>query len=174
VRAPLALGEPAPPFSLPAADGAVRTLGSFEEPLLLVVFTSTVCPVAVAYEGRLAHLARAHAGRLAIAAIDPRLGDEEPAARRAAVLAKELPFPYLWDDTQAVARAYGAACTPDPFLFDAGRRLVYAGRIDDAWKDETKVARRDLAAAIEAALAGRPIDLDVRPATGCAIRWRDG
>ena len=81
-------------------------------------------------------------------------------------------FPYLHDEPQDVARAFGAVCTPDIFVFDAQRRLAYRGRIDDSWKDESKVTRRELATAIEALLAGKRPSPEQRPSMGCSIKWR--
>jgi peroxiredoxin len=172
----LAIGDPAPPFDLPGTDGRTRSLGSFEEPALLVLFTCNHCPVAVAYEDRLIALARDYAGRLGIAAINPNDASSHPDDSMDKMIerarAKGFPFPYLRDEAQTVARAYGARCTPDPFLFGPDRRLAYAGRIDDSWKDERAVTRRDLRAAIDAVLEGRAIGGEVRPATGCSIKWR--
>jgi hypothetical protein len=85
---------------------------------------------------------------------------------------KGFPFPYLRDETQAVARAYDAACTPDPFVFDAAQRLVYNGRIDDDWKEPAKAKRHDLRRALDAVLAGEPLDFEPVPSMGCSIKWR--
>ena len=85
---------------------------------------------------------------------------------------KGFNFPYLRDESQAVARAYDAACTPDVFVFDAARKLVYNGRIDDNWKDERAVTRRDLESVLDAMLAGRAHGVDVVASMGCSIKWR--
>ena len=85
---------------------------------------------------------------------------------------KGFNFPYLFDETQQVARAYDAACTPDVFVFGPDRKLVYNGRIDDSWQDEGAVTRRDLRAVIDATLEGRPHGLDVVPSMGCSIKWK--
>ena len=81
-------------------------------------------------------------------------------------------FPYLRDESQTVARAYDAACTPDIFVFDAARTLRYNGRVDDNWKDATQVKQRDLRRAIDRILEGAPLDFPVQPALGCSIKWR--
>ena len=82
-------------------------------------------------------------------------------------------FPYLYDETQDVARAYSAACTPDTFVFDGERRLVYRGQLDDSRpKNDLPVTAADVRAAVDAVLAGRPVDPDQRPSIGCGIKWR--
>lgn len=173
---PLEVGDRAPAFSLPGVDGRTWSLESFSEPALLVVFTCNHCPISVAYETRLVELARDYAGRVGVAAINPNddVAYPEDSFENMKVRARErgFPFPYLRDASQEVARAYGAQCTPDPFLFDRDRRLVYAGRIDDSPRDPARVSRRDLRLAIDATLAGRPVQIDVRPAVGCSIKWR--
>jgi len=172
----LALGSPAPAFSLPGVDGRTWSLGDFREPLLLVVVTCNHCPVAVAYEERLVALAKEYAGKLAVVAINPNDASTHPGDSFDAmkVRAKErgFPFPYLRDESQDVARALGAGCTPDPFLIDASRKLVYAGRIDDSSRDPSRVTSRDLARAIDRTLAGQPIDFAVHPAMGCSVKWK--
>jgi len=85
---------------------------------------------------------------------------------------KGYAFPYLWDEEQAVARALGAVCTPDFFLFDHHRRLVYRGRMDDNWKDPTHVTRHDLREAIEGILADREPLQPQHPSLGCSIKWK--
>ena len=81
-------------------------------------------------------------------------------------------FPYLHDEPQTVARAFGAVCTPDIFVYDRDRRLAYRGRIDDSWKDESKVTRRELATALDALLEGGKPGVAQRPSMGCSIKWR--
>lgn len=173
----LSIGDLAPGFSLAATDGSVVSLASLREPAVLVVFTCNHCPVAVAYEDRLIALAREYAGRVAVVAVNPnddrKVPDDSMAKMRERAVEKGFPFPYVRDDTQEIARAYDARCTPDPFLLDRDRRVAYAGRIDDSWKDEARVTRRDLRDAIEAVLADQPVDrAEIRPATGCSIKWR--
>jgi len=85
---------------------------------------------------------------------------------------KAYGFPYLLDETQDVARAFNAVCTPDIYVFDADRRLAYHGRIDDNWQQPAKVKRRELAGAVDALLAGRAPEREQQPAIGCSIKWR--
>lgn len=172
----LSLGSPAPAFSLPGVDGRTWSNADFTEPLLLLVVTCNHCPVAIAYEERLVAFAKAYAGRVALVAVNPNDASTHPGDSFDAmkVRAKErgFPFPYLRDESQEVARALHAKCTPDPFLFDASRRLVYAGRIDDSARDPSRVTSRDLERAADLALAGRAIDFPVSPAMGCSVKWK--
>jgi peroxiredoxin len=172
------LGTPAPAFSLPGVDGKTYTLQSFADAkLLVVVFTCNHCPYAQALEPRFMQLARDYAPRgvrfVGINSNDAaKYPDDafEPMQRRAET--HGWVFPYLHDEAQSVARAYDAACTPDIFVFDAARKLVYNGRCDDNWKEPASVTRKDLARALDLALAGRPVDFDVHPALGCSIKWK--
>ncbi|MEO0323584.1 MAG: thioredoxin family protein [Myxococcota bacterium] len=174
----LPVGTSAPPFALPGVDGATHRLEDFADArALVVIFTCNHCPYAVALEDRFIALqeeTRVAGVRLvAISANDAR---NYPAdsfeAMKARSEAKGFNFPYLYDESQAVARAYDAACTPDPFVFDASRKLVYNGRVDDSWRDASRVTRRDLRAAIDHALAGTALDFEAQPALGCSIKWK--
>jgi peroxiredoxin len=172
------VGTPAPDFSLAGVDGRTWSLASFAEAaVLVVVFTCNHCPYAIANEDRLVDLATRYAGRgVAFVAINPNDADAYPEdsfdAMRVRADERGFPFPYLRDETQEVARAYDAACTPDIFVFDADRRLVYNGRVDDNWQDPSRVVRHDLATAIEDALAGRALTFAPVAAMGCSIKWK--
>ena len=180
----LPLGTAAPDFSLPAANpdvaGATVALADVAEGArgLVVVFTCNHCPYAVHIEPRLVALARAWAesgvATVAISSNDaeayPADGFEEMAERAAR---EGYPFPYLYDESQETARAYGAACTPDLYLFDAARRLVYRGRLDDG-RPGREPTTSDLDDAVRALLDGREPAADQAPSIGCSIKWRDG
>jgi peroxiredoxin len=174
----LPLGTKAPPFRLTGVDDRTYDLDSFRDArALVVVFTCNHCPYAKAYEKRFVELAGDYRERgVAFVAINPNddRGYPEDSFENMKARAKErgFDFPYLRDDTQEVARAYGAVCTPDVFVFDEARALRYAGRVDDNWRDESGVKRRELRDALDAILANRPIDFDVTPAMGCSIKWR--
>ena len=172
----MALGTPAPPFSLPGTDGESRDLASFESDVLVVVFTCNHCPYAIACEDRLIAFALDYRGRAELVAINSNDSKRYPADSFAAMAeraeAKGFDFPYLHDETQAIARAYDAVCTPDPFVFDRDRMLVYNGRIDDNWRNEAAVTQKDLRSAVDAALEGRSVDFEVVPSMGCSIKWR--
>ncbi len=171
-------GASAPDFSLVGVDGRTYSLASFAEAsVLVVVFTCNHCPYAIANEDRLIDLATRYTDRgVAFVAINPNDADAYPEdsfdAMRVRADEKGFPFPYLRDETQEVARAYDAACTPDIFVFGGDRRLVYNGRVDDNWQDASRVVRRDLATAIEDALAGRALTITPVAAMGCSIKWK--
>lgn len=144
---------------------------------LLVVFTCNHCPYANAQWPRVVRLAQ-HGRELGIntvainANIHPEYPADAPEKMKKKIIELGIDFPYLVDETQEVARAFKAQCTPDPYLFDARQRLVYHGRIDDNWQDEGKVTREELRAAMENLAAGRPVAGEQHPAMGCSIKWR--
>jgi len=172
------LGTPAPPFRLPGVDGKTYALASFDDArVLVVVFTCNHCPYAKAAEERLVELQRDYASRgVRLCAINSNDAVAYPGdsfdAMKARAADRGFPFPYLWDETQEVARAYDAACTPDIFVFDAERHLAYNGRLDDSWQDPARVTRHDLRDALDRVLEGRPVDFDVVPSMGCSIKWK--
>lgn len=173
------VGTPAPPFTLPGTDGRTHSLEDFAEATaLVVVFTCNHCPVAKAYEDRLVALSSDYGDRgVRLVAINPNDATSHPQDSMEAMVVraaeKGFDFPYLRDESQDVARAYDAACTPDVFVFGPERTLVYNGRIDDSWQDEAKVERRDLRRVLDMILEGRPHGLDeVVPAMGCSIKWK--
>lgn len=174
----LPLGASAPPFSLIGVDDRTHSLESFAQaPVLVVVFTCNHCPAAKAYEDRLIAIRRDYESRgVRMVAINPNDDRSHPddsfENMKIRAQEKRFNFPYLRDETQEVARAYGAACTPDPFVFDRTRKLVYRGRIDDSMQSPQKATKHDLRRAIELALQGRRPDFDVYPAVGCTIKWR--
>lgn len=172
-------GTPAPPFSLPATDGKTYSLDDFASAkVLVVVFTCNHCPYAQAVEDRLVRFQADYGGRgVRLVAINPNDDHNYPEDSFEKMVErardKRFNFPYLRDATQAVARAYDAACTPDFFVFGPDRRLAYNGRFDDSWKDESKVTRRDLAEVVEGLLADRAPSLpELVPSMGCSIKWK--
>jgi peroxiredoxin len=174
--ATLAIGAEAIPFDLPGVDGSQHSLEQYaDKPVLVVVFTCNHCPSAVAWEDRLIQLQRDYADRgvafVAINANDPVKypGDNFDAMVERAQT-HEYPYPYLQDLPQSTARAYGAQRTPEVFVFDAGRRLVYHGAPDDN-REAEQVGRHYLRDAIVAALAGQPAPVAETPAVGCTIKW---
>jgi peroxiredoxin len=176
------LGSKAPDFALPEPlSGQTVGLSDFaESDGLLVMFICNHCPYVQHLRHALADLGRDYAGsRLGIVAISsndiathPTDGPDE-----IAVEAKDLDyrFPYLYDERQEVAKAYGAVCTPDFFLFDADRTLVYRGRFDETRPNMPgQVTGSDLRGAIEAVLAGEAVTGDQMPSMGCSIKWKAG
>jgi len=173
----MAVGTQAPAFALPATDGKTYDLSAFSDAtVLVVIFTCNHCPYAKACEDRLIALQHDYANKgVRLVAINPNNAVSHPEdsfeAMKVRAQEKQFNFPYLRDESQEVARAYDAACTPDIFVFDAQRKLVYNGRIDDNWQDERKVTARDLARAIECVLARQPLTFKVVPSMGCSIKW---
>ena len=170
----LKLGERCPTFSLPGTDGKLH--GPASATPLMVVFLSTECPYVMATQARINTYAKQYLGRITVIAINANDVDshakESLADMRAQAQGQGFNFPYLKDEPQSVTRAFGAACTPDFFLFDAARTLVYRGRMDDNWRDATKVSVRDLEAATEAILGGKPVSAQQPPSRGCSIKWK--
>jgi peroxiredoxin len=178
----LPLGTEAPDFSLAdVISGRTVTLSDFEhEDALLVMFICRHCPYVKHVRAEIAQLARDHdtsgLGIVAISSNDPDAYPEDAPENLAAnaVEAGYL-FPYLFDETQEVAKAYTAACTPDFFLFDRDRRLAYRGQLDASRPGNgVPVTGEDLRAAIDAVLGGRSVVEDQRPSVGCSIKWRPG
>lgn len=170
----LKLGDPCPAFSLQGTDG--KTHGPAASGPMLVVFLSTECPYVMATQARIQAYAAKYAGRVAVFGINANDVDahakESLADMQAQAKGQGFTFAYLKDAPQIVARAFGAVCTPDFFLFDGTRKLIYRGRMDDSWRDPAKVTARDLESATEALLAGRPIPQDQIPSRGCSIKWK--
>jgi peroxiredoxin len=179
---PPELGAPCPSFRLPAVDGKSYARDDFAAAqALCVMFICNHCPYVKAVEDRLIRLARAFEGRgvqmVAICSNDAESYPDDAFDKlRDRWRAKEYGFPYLHDEAQDVARAFGAVCTPDIFVYDRAkdglRRLAYRGRIDDSWKDESKVTRHELAEALEALVSSRAPSAQQRPSMGCSIKWR--
>ena len=177
----LELGTEAPAFTLPDFDGVPHSLADFATaPALLVAFICSHCPFVRHIRAEFARMAREYQGRgLAVVAINANdfiaYPQDGPDAMRAEALELGYPFPYLVDGTQAVAKAYRAACTPDFYLFDAARRLVYRGQFDDSRPGtEHSVTGADLRAGVEAVLDGRAPAAGQRPSLGCNIKWQPG
>jgi peroxiredoxin len=182
-RPPEGWGSVCPDFRLPAVDGKTYARDDFAaSPVLVVMFICNHCPYVKAVEDRLIALQREFppAGQgappvqlVGICANDAASYPDDAFDKlRERWQAKEYGFPYLHDESQEVARAFGAVCTPDIFVYDHQRQLAYRGRIDDSWKDASKVTRRDLHEAITALLAGQRPSADQKPSLGCSIKWR--
>ena len=178
----LPLGTIAPPFALrDVVSGRVFSLDSFAgKAALLVMFLCRHCPYVQQVQEELARVGRDYAetglGIVGISSNDPASYPDD-APERLKELAERLAwrFPFCFDESQEVAKAYRAACTPDFYLFDAKRRLVYRGQLDESRPGNNKpVTGRDLRAAIDAVLAGRPVDANQKPSIGCSIKWTPG
>src|SRR5262245_6102381 len=177
----LALGTPAPPFSLPDTEGHIVSLSDFRDRrVLLVMFICNHCPYVKHVRAELVRLGRDFeqkgAGGVAINSNDVEAyPDDSPARMKEEKAAVGYTFPYLFDETQEVARIYKAACTPDFYLFGPERTLVYRGQMDKARPgNDVPVTGRDLRAALDAVLSGRPVSSDQKPSLGCNIKWMPG
>jgi peroxiredoxin len=175
-----ALGTPAADFHLlDVVSGATVSLAGFAgKHALLVMFISRHCPYVQHVKHELARIGRDYAAQpLGIVAISSNYVAQYPddAPERLKEMAAELGlnYPICYDETQEMAKAYDAACTPDFFLFDAQRRLVYRGQLDGARpRNDLPVTGADLRAAIDAVLAGGPVNTQQRPSVGCNIKWK--
>ena len=170
------LGSSAHDFSLPDTNGNNVSLGDFKSNSLVVIFTCNHCPYAKAVEDRLINLGNKYLAKTDFVLISSNEIENYPAdapdkmAERHSE--KNYPFPYLFDETQEVAKAYSAVCTPDIFLYDSDRKLRYRGRLDDNWKEPKKVTREELKMAIDCVLIGKEIDFEQIPSMGCNIKWK--
>jgi peroxiredoxin len=185
----LEIGAKAPDFNLPGVDGKEHKLAEYDRAkVLVIVFTCNHCPTAQAYEERIKKLAADYRDKgVALVAISPNdpkavrldeLGytDMSDSLEEMKIRAKDksFNFPYLYDgDKQEVSRAYGPVATPHVFVFDAVRKLRYAGRVDDNERDPNAVKSHDARNAIEAALAGKPVPVETTRTFGCSIKWSD-
>ncbi|HZT23689.1 MAG TPA: thioredoxin family protein [Verrucomicrobiae bacterium] len=177
----LPLGTAAPDFKLPDTNGKIVSLADFQDrAALLVMFICNHCPYVKHIRAGLAQLARDYLPRgVGIVGINSNdaasYPEDSPARMKEEVQAAGYIFPYLYDESQAVAKAYRAACTPDIYLFDKNRKLVYRGQFDDSRPGNgIPVTGKDVRAALEAVLAGRPVPPDQKPSIGCNIKWKAG
>ncbi|MBF0420391.1 MAG: thioredoxin family protein [Magnetococcales bacterium] len=172
------LGVPAADFSLPGVDGSSYSLSSFSgSTLLLVMFVCNHCPYVKAVWDRLIALrqdfSRQDVAMVAINSNDSHAYPEDSFSNMQQLArTKNLPFPYLVDTSQSVARDYGAVCTPDFFVYDKQRTLRYRGRLDDSPKEPDRVKHQELKEALQALLDGRPLPPLQNPSMGCSIKWR--
>jgi peroxiredoxin len=174
------LGREAPDFHLPnVADGKMVSLSDFaSNRALLVMFICRHCPYVLHVKSELARLARDYSGKsVGIAGISSNDAQNYPddAPDKLAEFSRDLDFRVLYDESQSVAKAYRAACTPDFFLFDEKRRLVYRGQLDDSRPGNNRPLNgHDLRSAMDAVLSDKPVASEQRPSIGCNIKWKPG
>jgi peroxiredoxin len=173
----LSIGQQAPDFELPGTDGRIYRLDTFREKrALVVIFSCNHCPYVRAYEERIKHIQSDYGPKgVQVVAVNANETQHHPEDSFELMVARALEkgfnFPYLRDDDQSVARAYGASHTPQVFLFDEHRRLQYTGRIDDNWQDPSRVQSQDLRLALDAVLAHQPVAQAHTNAVGCSVKW---
>lgn len=173
------LGMQAPDFDLKGTNERTYSLASFADAeVLVVMFICNHCPYVKAVRQRLIDLAEDMADEsvatVAISSNDAERYPDDSFERMKEVDEEyNYPFPYLYDETQDVARSYGAVCTPDFFVFDQDRRLQYRGRLDDNWKEPSQVTRQEMRMAIEALLAGEQPQQEQHSSMGCSIKWKE-
>lgn len=173
------LGTPAPDFSLPGTDGKTYSPSNFgNKNVLVVIFMCNHCPYVKAVLRRLINLQNEYAEK-SVQLVGINVNDAkkypEDSLEKMKELAekKELPFPYLYDESQESAKAYDAVCTPDIFVYGIERTLKYRGRVDDNWQHPDEITRHDLKDAIEAILADESVNDDQVSSMGCSIKWKE-
>src|SRR5215469_15097317 len=177
----LPLGTKAPDFRLPDTGGKAVSLADFSAaPALVIVFMCNHCPYVKHVRDGLAKLARdyqpQHVAMVGISSNDvANYPDDSPAKMAAEAKSAGYVFPYLYDESQAVAKAYKAACTPDFYVFDKDQRLVYRGQLDDSRPGNgMPVTGKDVRSALDAVLADKPVSPTQKPSIGCNIKWKPG
>lgn len=176
----VALGTAAPDFALPDMSGKIVRRDDFPSaPALLVMFICNHCPYVKHVQAGMVQMAKdfqAHGvAVVAISANDvENYPDDSPEKMKLEAKRAGYTFPYLYDESQEVARAYNAACTPDFFLYDQARKLVYRGQMDDSRPDSgIPVTGSDLRAAVDAVLSGKPVNPNQMPSMGCNVKWKE-
>jgi len=174
----LGIGTKAINFNLKGVDGKFYSLDTFKDKkVICIIFMCNHCPYVIAVQQRINQIAKDYAGKsFALIGINPNdpVSYPEDSFDNMVIRSKEegYVFPYLFDVTQEIARTYDAVCTPDIYLYDENRVLKYRGRIDDNWKDESAVTRKELRMAIDRMLENKEIDFEMVPSMGCSIKWK--
>ena len=174
----LAIGDALPHFDLPATDGLTVDSSTIKDPVMVVIFTCNHCPYADAYWQRIIDLAE-HFDEEGVQVVTissndaTNYPDDSFEAMKSTHDELGLPFPYLYDESQEVARAFGALCTPHCFVFNQERNLTYKGRVDDSWDDVNAVSSHDLRDAISATVHNQEVAVPEANAIGCSIKWRE-
>ncbi len=168
----LSIGDPGPAWAkLPGVDGKSHSLADLDKKFVVVVFTCNSCPYAVDYEDRIIAFAKKYAEVADVVAINVnRIPEDSLPRMKERAADKGFPFPYLYDESQQIARDYGAIYTPEFFVLDSDRKVVYMGGIDDN-SDASAVTERYLEAAMDALLAGKQPPTAETVARGCRIRF---
>ncbi len=174
----LALGTKASDFDLCGTNDKNYSLDSFKDKkVLVIIFMYNHCPYVIAVLERIIGIQNDYADKgVQLIGINPNdtvnYPDDSFNNMKKIVIEKDIPFPYLIDESQSIARIYDAVCTPDIYVYGNKRTLVYRGRIDDNWQNESKVTQRDLRNALDAILKGNPVSKEQIPSMGCSIKWK--
>ncbi|MEM2760604.1 MAG: thioredoxin family protein [Nitrososphaerales archaeon] len=172
----LQVGQKAPDFNLKGIDGKMYSLKDFKAKALMIVFMCNHCPYVQARLDDIIALQQKFKGDLQVIGInsnDPKYEGEGFENMIRFARERKMNFPYLFDETQDVARAYGAVCTPDPFLFDSERKLVFHGRINDAMEPEARPTVPVMEINVRKLLNGEKIEKPFDPSIGCSIKWKN-
>ena len=173
----LKTGDKAPEFNLKGIDDKMHTLNDYSKKGLLVIFMCNHCPFVKAKIDAIKELYEKFNDDVAIVGINSndsiKYPDDDFESMKAVAKEKDLQIDYLVDETQEIAKKYGAVCTPDPFLFDSEKKLIFHGRIDDAMNPEAEVSEKVMINNIEKLLNGLEIEKDFDPSIGCSIKWKE-
>ncbi|MCX6175687.1 MAG: thioredoxin family protein [Ignavibacteriales bacterium] len=173
----LKIGSLAPDFNLPATDGKKYSLNTFaNKKALVIVFSCNHCPYVQAYEDRIMEIQKDYSKDVQLIAISSNEDENYPEDSfenmKARAKMKKFNFPYLHDQTQNIAKAYGATHTPEIFLFDKERKLIFHGKIDDNWQEPQSVKSKYLRNALDELLSGKQISVPETFTIGCTIKWK--
>lgn len=174
------LGSAMPAFNLPSVDGKkLSNIDLKSKRATAILFICNHCPYVKAVEDRIIALARKFESKgVALVGIcsndSADYPEDAPSELKKRWTEKNYGFPYLIDENQEVAKAFGAICTPDIFVYDQNQRLAYRGRIDDSWRNPALVKRRELEDALEALSSGKSVNPEQNPSMGCSIKWKKG
>ena len=174
----LQLGSKIPQFNLPATDGKSYSVDSFvQAKVLIVLFSCNHCPYVQAYEERIIAIQKDYKkDSVQVVAINSNDAADYPddsfENMKVRAQQRNFNFPYLRDESQDTAKAFGASHTPELFVFDTNRNLAYYGKIDDNWKEEDKVKSKYLRSALDEIIAGKPVSVPETFAIGCTIKWK--
>ena len=173
----LKTGDNAPEFNLKGIDDQMHSLNDYSKKGLLVIFMCNHCPFVKAKIEAIKELHDKFKDDISIVGINSndsvKYPDDDFDSMKAVAKEKGLEIDYLVDETQEIAKKYGAVCTPDPFLFDSEKKLIFHGRIDDAMNPEAEVSEKVMINNIQKFLEGQKIDKDFDPSIGCSIKWKE-
>jgi len=173
----LKTGDSAPDFNLKGIDDQMHSLNDYSKKGLLIIFMCNHCPFVKAKIDAIKELYQKFDDNISIVGINSndsvKYPDDDFESMKKIAEEKGLEIDYLVDETQEIAKKYGAVCTPDPFLFDSDKKLIFHGRIDDAMNPDAEVTEKVMIKNIEKFLSGQKIEKDFDPSIGCSIKWKE-